>query len=148
MKRLDPEKLFVRLHQGITSERPVTGRRYTLTHSDETGELFLTIARNFAYDEVGPMRDEVLAEWRCEGNTYGLYVYVYVGGSFSRRTAEKRYNIFQTQLTLALEALRYGDRLFFRRHADLDNCPIGIYFDSIYPEFNKWEDWGTPSDYR
>lgn len=148
MKKLDPEKLFVQFRPGVTSERPVTGRRYTLTHSDETAELFLTIAREFAYDEVGPRRDEVLAEWRCEDNTYGLYLYVYVGGPFSRRTAAQRYQIFQSQLPLALEALRHGDRLFFRRHGELDKCPVVVYFDSTYHEFNKWEDWGTPADYR
>lgn len=148
MKILDPDKLSVQYRPGVTAHRPIIGRRYTLTHSDTTGELFLTIARRFAYDEIGPMRDEVLAEWRCEDDTYGWYVYVFVGGPFSRRTAAERYRIFRQELPLALEALRYGDRQFFRRYPELDASPIMVYFDSTYPEFNHWEEWGSPSDYR
>ena len=37
-----PEKLSVEYMDGATSTEPVIPRRYTLTHSDLTGELFLT----------------------------------------------------------------------------------------------------------
>jgi hypothetical protein len=44
-------------------------RCYTLTHSDTTGELFLTIGPDFDRAQISGlytrlMRDEVLAEWR------------------------------------------------------------------------------------
>ena len=56
----------------------ITGRRYTLTHSDTTGELFLTIAPEFDPGQVSGwytrfMRDEVLGEWLFEGTTVPAY---------------------------------------------------------------------------
>lgn len=41
--RLKPEKLHVGLAEGSIADGPVTPRCYTLTHSDTTGDLFLTI---------------------------------------------------------------------------------------------------------
>jgi hypothetical protein len=45
---LNPEKLFVEFRTGATSITPILGRHYTLTHSDITADLFLTIALNYA----------------------------------------------------------------------------------------------------
>ena len=60
----------------VTATEPIIGRKYTLTHSDITADLFLTIGLEYAYDEISEMRDEVLAEWQTyEGNPL-LYVYV------------------------------------------------------------------------
>ena len=47
MRRLKPEKLHVQLANGTTPAGPVAGRRYTLTHSDATGDLFLTIGLDY-----------------------------------------------------------------------------------------------------
>lgn len=63
MGKLNPEKLFVEYRPGVTATEPVMGRKYTLTHSDETADLFLTIGLEYAYDKINKMRDEVLAEW-------------------------------------------------------------------------------------
>ena len=41
--RLRPEKLHVGPAEGSIADGPVTPRCYTLTHSDTTGDLFLTI---------------------------------------------------------------------------------------------------------
>ena len=43
MSRLDPAKLQVRFHPAVERDGPMAPRRYTLTHSDLTGDLFLTI---------------------------------------------------------------------------------------------------------
>ena len=43
MSKLNPEKLSVEFRDGVTNTEPILGRRYTLTHSDITAELFLTI---------------------------------------------------------------------------------------------------------
>ena len=45
-----------------------------LTHSDITGELFLTIAAKYDYDKITDMRDEVLAEWIIVNSNYALMV--------------------------------------------------------------------------
>ena len=47
MKKLDPDKLLVEYKPGVTPISPIIPRRYTLTHSDETGELFLTIGSEY-----------------------------------------------------------------------------------------------------
>jgi hypothetical protein len=40
MSKLNPEKLSVEFRQGVTPTEPIILRRYTLTHSDITAELF------------------------------------------------------------------------------------------------------------
>ena len=147
MERLNPEKLYVKYGPGATATEPVIGRKYTLTHSDITADLFLTIGLEYAYDEINKMRDEVLAEWQTyEGNPF-LYVYVYVG-QFDPVITSIRDTVFRRELPLALEAIRYGDSEFFMEYPQLDNAPIWIYFDSPNPDYNKFEYWGTPEDYK
>ena len=148
MKKLNREKLSVSLRPGITLLNPIIPRRYTLTHSDTTAQLFLTIGKTYAYDKIGAMRDEVRAKWVFTDNQYKLYVYVYVGGPFKKNIANLRYRIFVKELPLALEALRYGDRLFFKNHPPLDFAPIWVYFESVHPEFNHTHFWGMPEHYR
>ena len=147
MERLNPEKLYVKYGPGTTATEPIIGRKYTLTHSDITADLFLTIGLTYAYDEINKMRDEVLAEWQTyEGNPL-LYVSVYVG-QFGPVITAIRDTIFRRELPLALEAIRYGDSEFFMKYPQLDNAPIWIYFDSPDPDYNKFEYWGTPKDYN
>jgi len=147
MKKLNPEKLYVEFRPGVTSVDPIIGRTYTLTHSDITADLFLTIGLMIAYDKINIMRDEVIAEWRMYNGYEIMYVYVYVDGQFGREVSAVRNTIFRRELPLALEAIRYGDRSFFIAHPELDNAPIWIHFDSKYPYYNKIENWGTPKDY-
>ena len=118
MKRLNPDKLYVEFRTGVTMTEPVIGRKYTLTHSDITADLFLTIGLQFAYDKVNAMRDEVLAEWRMNHGSPFLYVYVYVDGKFGPVVSAVRDKIFRRELPLALEAIRYGDRKFFAAHSE------------------------------
>jgi hypothetical protein len=68
MSRLRPDKLHVRCAGGVTPDGPITPRRYTLTHSDATGDLYLTIGPDYDRQQISGwytrlMRDEVLAEW-------------------------------------------------------------------------------------
>lgn len=147
MNRLNPEKLFVE-YRGVTPTEPIIPRKYTLTHSDETGDLFLTIGTKYAYDKINEMRDEVLAEWQKRNDMYVLSVFVYVDGEFGKMMAPIRYKIFKRELPLALEAIRYGDRRFFDKNPELDDAPINIYFKSSNPKYNRIEYWGTPADYK
>ena len=43
MSRLKPEKLSVEFRKGVTTTEPIIPRRYTLTPSYITADLFLTI---------------------------------------------------------------------------------------------------------
>ncbi len=148
MKKLNPDQLYVEFKNGLTMIKPVIGRKYTLTHSDITAELILTIGLRFAFEEINAMRDEVLAEWNMHHHSPFLFVYVYVDGTFGPEVTAVRDAIFRRELPLALEAIRYGDRKFFAAHPALDSAPIWIHFDSTNPLYNKFEHWGTPGDYH
>ncbi|MDF2943183.1 MAG: hypothetical protein K0S01_2041 [Herbinix sp.] len=147
MSRLDPEKLTVEFKEGVTTTEPIIPRRYTLTHSDITAELFLMIGLEYAYDKINYLRDEVRGEWIKKENGYLYYVYLYIDGHFGPTTISTRDFIFRRELPLALEAIRYGDREFFNAHPELDNSPIMVFFQSADPQYNKVENWGIFSDY-
>ncbi len=148
MKRLDPNKLSVEYKPGVTSISPIIPRRYTLTHSDETGELFLTIGPEYDYSKVNPMRDEVLGKWRYDDEQYLFFGKVYVNGKFGPIRAGIRNRIFIRELPLALEAIRSGDRKFFNAHPALKKAHIYIYFESSYPQYDRVEYWGTFQEYQ
>lgn len=112
LERLNPCKLYVELRNGATMTEPIISRKYTLTHSDITADLFLTIGTGFACDKVNAKRDEVLAEWKTNQGLPFLHVYVYVDGQFEPRVSAVRNAVFRRELPLALEAIRYGDRNF------------------------------------
>ncbi|NLP52489.1 staygreen family protein [Bacillus sp. RO1] len=147
MGKLDPEKLSLDFKPGVTTTNPMIGRKYTLTHSDKTAELFLTVGLQFAYDKITSIRDEVLAEWKISSWGIFLYVYVYVG-NYGPTINAMRNTIFRRELPLALEAIIYGDGKFFKVHPQLMNSPIWIQFDSTEPTYNRFEYWGTVMDYR
>ena len=153
MERLNPEKLHVTYLTGTTPENLVLPRFYTLTHSDRTGELFLTIGGQYDKQQISKlytrlMRDEVLAEFADDGDRLVFKVYCHVSGGLIIGTAKWRYNIFHSELPLVLEAIRYGDRTLFEKNAQLDNTPVLIHFQSTDSRFNKDENWGVMADYR
>jgi hypothetical protein len=148
MNRLNPEKLFVEYRDGVTATSPLFPRKYTLTHSDRTAELFLTIGYDYAYDKITEQRDEVLGEWT--NSKYGLLysTYVYVDSPTNPAFTPKRDEVFRRELPLALEAIRYGDAPLFKSNPYLDNIPIITYFVSSDPYYNRMEYWGTFLDYK
>jgi hypothetical protein len=128
-------------------------RLYTLTHSDITGKLFLSIGNQYDTKQISGlytrlMRDEVLAELCDEGNELMFRVYCHVSGGFVFGRAKWRYNILRSELPLALEAFRYGDKAVFELNPGLDNAPVLVYFKSTDSRFDKVENWGTIADYR
>lgn len=153
MERLNPEKLHVTYLTGTTPENLVLPRLYTLTHSDRTGELFLTIGGQYNKQQISKlytrlMRDEVLAQLADDRDRPVFKVYCHVSGGLIIGTAKWRYNIFHSELQLVLEAIRYGDRTLFEKNAQLDNTPVLIHFQSSNSRFNKDENWGVMADYR
>ena len=153
MSRLRPEKLHVQFEEGATPEGPVVPRRYTLTHSDATGDLFLTVGLEYNQAQVSGwytrfMRDEVLAEWREDQDGASLHVYCHVSGGLVLGTAAWRYAIFQHELPLVLEAFRYGDRAIYQARPELDQAAIRVHFRSARRRYRRTERWGAPADYR
>ena len=149
MSQFNPERLTVEYRDGVSATDPVISRCYTLTHSDFTGQLFLTIGTQFAWDKVNTdMRDEVLGVWKLEGNGLLFNVYVFVATKdHDVNSAIRRNEVFRRELPLALTAIRYGDRFLFDRHLYLDDALIIVNFMSIYPHLFKRECWGTFSSF-
>jgi len=152
MTQLNPLKLNDTHLTGTSPENLVIPRLYTLTHSDFTGELFLSIGNQYDRKQISGlytrlMRDEVLAELCHDGNQLTFKVYCHVSGGLIIGTARWRYNIFKHELPLALEAIRYGDRTLFEQHPELDQTPVHVYFKSTNKQFNKVENWGVIADY-
>ncbi|MFX0169605.1 MAG: staygreen family protein [Candidatus Hodarchaeota archaeon] len=151
MARLKPEKLNVR----VIPPLPLVGlhfpRRYTLTHSDRTGDLFLTIGQDYDYSQIKGwytklMRDEVLAEMVQEKERIALHVYCQVSRGLGTRGF--RETIFRRELPLVLEAIRLGDRELFDREPHLDQLDVLIHFCTKTPENDIVENWGPISQYR
>lgn len=129
-------------------------RAYALTHSDTTGELFLTIGPTVDRRQVSGwytrlMRDEVLAEWTAGADIEtALHVHCHVSGGLVVGTARWRYGILQSHMRLVLEAFRYGDRAFFSAHPEFDQAPVRVHFHSRRRRYDLVEDWGPLGDHR
>ncbi|NEU30572.1 hypothetical protein GN156_07205 [bacterium LRH843] len=149
MSKFNPERLSIEYRNSVTASGPIIPRNYTLTHSDDTGELFLTIGTQFAWDQVNPdMRDEVIGEWKANGNSLFFNIYLYIDrGEYDLNIAARRNDIFRRELPLALTAIRYGDRYLFDLYPNLDGALIIVNFMSTYPLFARQENWGDFSQF-
>ncbi|HXY74340.1 MAG TPA: staygreen family protein [Dehalococcoidales bacterium] len=142
MKRLDPAKLHIDDKLEIDSDKYELPRFYTLTHSDFTGELFLTIDNKYNRKQISGlytklMRDEVLAELVPNGDIFELKVHCHVSGGLVLGSAKWRYEIFHSELALAIEAIRYGDRSAFESNHLFDQAPVIAHFISGQKEYNQ-----------
>ncbi|MDH4221449.1 MAG: staygreen family protein [Candidatus Bathyarchaeota archaeon] len=153
MSRLNPQKLHVNYLLGVELETPIVPRRYTLTHSDMTGDLYLTIGPDYDLRQISGwytrfMRDEVLAEWKDSQDGPSLHVYCHVSGGLIFGRAGWRDAIFRSEMRLVLEAIRYGDRTLFAANPRLDHAPVLVHLQASQPRYNKTEAWGILADWR
>jgi hypothetical protein len=127
---------------------PIRGRKYTITHSDTTAELFVFVAENYAEDQITEMRDEVRVTW--EQNRKGLVLIgsVLVDGNGVKGNATIRNEIFLKEMPKALQALRQADRFIFINEPSLDRTPVFIHFISSNPEYHKTYDFGFIGNYK
>jgi hypothetical protein len=152
MRRLNPEKLHVTYLPGTDHTEPLSPRRYTLTHSDFTGDLFLSIGLEYDRRRVSHwytrlMRDEVLAEWGVDIDRHSLMVHCHVSGGVVFGWADMRNSILHREMPLALEAIRFGDRLFVQAHSDLEAAVVWVHFHAAQARYDVRESWGHLSDY-
>ena len=148
MTRLRLEKLHVDIQIDEPQHLP---RKYTLTHSDSTGDLYLMVAKEYDYEQISGwytriMRDEVLAEWKMLGEELSLHVYCHISGGLVFGGAEMREAIFRREMSLVLEAIRHGDSKFFEKNPGFDNASIIVHFQKSGKDY-KIERFGVPSDY-
>jgi hypothetical protein len=117
MTRLIPEKLHVTFLPGTGLDSLETPRYYTLTHSDTTGDLFLSIGSCYTKKQTSKlytrfMRDEVLVELAKDLSQLVLNVYCHVSGGLVLGRAKWRYGIFCFQDSI----LKRSEKLAFFYH--------------------------------
>jgi hypothetical protein len=146
------DKISVRDTAGESEALP---RRYTLTRDDRTANIFLSVGADYDPEALSRpsnrrMRDEVLAEL-TDGSRPRLMVHCFVEGP---ELAEKAANpilrrrIFEKEMPLTLAVIRYGDRFFFERRAELDEAEVIIRFEATDPRFEATCEFGRIADYR
>lgn len=148
MTKFQPNKLSVSYKDEIGTKNFLLPRKYTLTHSDESGELFLSIGKNYDLDKINyNVRDEVLGSWEKDDKEYLLITLEIDNGEEIGNTVN-RDRIFRQELTLALIAIIYGDNLLFENNKELYESPIRVKFNSKFSEYDTLEEWGQIKDYK
>ena len=148
MYKFNPNKLKVIYRQEINKKLLETPRKYTLTHSDKTANLFLTIGKTYDYKSINyNMRDEVFASWEKDDKYY-LKVKLEVDNGESLVKVILRNKIFRDELPLALKAIVYGDRLMIENNKFLYYSHVIVYFKSKIEKYNSIEEWGVLGDYK
>lgn len=152
MSELRPEKLQVTFQEGTSARELSLPRRYTLTHSDVTGDLFLTIGARYDRKQISGfytrlMRDEVLAELSDDGKGVSLHVYCHVSGGLVFGSAGWRNDILRHHMRMVIEALHYGDRKLFTANPELEQVKVWVHFASNRARYNRVEDWGLIQSY-
>jgi len=143
MKKINPQKVFTEYRDDVTKTSPIDGRKYTMTHSDTTADLFVTIGLSYAEDQINATRDEVRLEWRINLRKPILYGTVLVDDENITGFPIVRNSIFIKEMPTALQAIRYADKALFQKYPQLDKVPIYIQFSSTKPKFNKLRYFGT-----
>ncbi len=151
MIKLNPESLHTRF-DSVDSGQFSLPRRYTLTHSDRTGDMFLTVGKDFCHQQISGiytrlMRDEVLAEWREEDGGLELHVLCHVSGGVVFGSARMRLGIFKQHMRLVLEALRFGDQGIYAERPELDAARVKVHFCSKDPTIDQVQDYGPVSGF-
>lgn len=152
MSHLIPEKLHVRFIHGVHADGPKYPRAYTLTHSDLTGDLYLSIGRATNQRQVSGfytrfMRDEVLAEWNNDEQPC-LRVHCHVSGGLVFGSAGYREATFRYHMPMVLETFRYGDRKLIEKFPELGHAPVTVHFHTQQRKRGQREGWGVLDDYR
>ncbi|MEA5084393.1 MAG: staygreen family protein [Lachnospiraceae bacterium] len=148
MKVLNPQKVFVQYRDALTPYNPIISRKYTITHSDTTAELFVFISNNFAEDKITNLRDEVRVAWQQNKTKLVLMGSVLVDGTGVVGKPEIRNKIFYNEMPTALQALRQADRFLFHENPTLNSTPILIHFISSNNSYDKVYSFGVIGDYR
>ncbi len=148
MKEFNPRNVFVQYRDIMKPQEPVMSRKYTLTHSDTTAELFVFVAKNYAEDKITKLRDEVRIAWEQNEKGIALIGSVIVDGKGVIGDAFIRNKIFYNEMPTALKALRRADRFLFEKHPYLDNAPVLIHFISNNPAYDKTYNFGVIGNYK
>ncbi|MHA2357892.1 MAG: staygreen family protein [Candidatus Heimdallarchaeaceae archaeon] len=145
MVSFNPNKLKVNYLD--TDDIDILSRKYTLTHSDRTGDLFLSIGKNYDYKKLKKlyvrfMRDEVLAEWKKDDDKYELHIYTHISGGFIFGGAKLRDAIIRSHLPLVFDVIIYAERDLIKTYSFLEEASIFVHFNSKRKKYDRIENMG------
>jgi hypothetical protein len=150
---MDPARLHVTFRKGTTAAGPLSPRRYTLTHSDRTGMLFLVVGAEFDDAalrklQVRLMRDEVRGTWLFDGAGPRLELHMAAQGGLPLfGSARRRVSIFRRYRALVLAALAQGDAGLLAAHPELADATVVAVFHWRSGRSER-EDWPHLGEYR
>ncbi|MFW9922243.1 MAG: staygreen family protein [Candidatus Thorarchaeota archaeon] len=152
MSSLNPKKLHVEYMDSKNNEFSLP-RKYTLTHSDQTGDMYLTIGKHYNDEQISNwytkfMRDEVLGEWLIKNNQKELHLYFHICGGFIFGWAKLRDTIIRSHLKLVFQSIRYGEKELIQIYSELDLSPIYAHFNSKNKKYRVIEQHGFLQDYK
>jgi len=148
MRELKPQKVFVQYRDIMKPYEPVMSRKYTISHSDTTAELFVFVSEDYAEDQVTRMRDEVRVAWEQNERELILIGSVVVSGKGVMGNPQIRNRIFYNEMPTALQALRQADRFLFCNNPSLDSALVLIHFISSNPAYDKMYNFGAIGNYK
>jgi hypothetical protein len=130
------------------------GRRYTLTHNDLTGNLTLSIGREYNRQQLDGwytriLRDEVLAEWRltADGGPLSLHVFCHVSGEEGWPAPPALRNfIFQREMTLVLDSIAHAERALLDAQPAAAAAHVFVHLISDLEDLNRIVAWGQLGD--
>lgn len=122
------------------------GRKYTLTHCDETGMRFLFIGSEYAEEAYDELRDEVVAHWEKLDDIYFLKVFCPLSCAKSKYSTDERLQIFRRHMPRVLKAIIGGDLHYINSTQGLLDAANHIYY--CYDEDHEvFENMGIVKEY-
>ena len=141
-------EVYVEYRNYVTTTSPLEGRTYTMTHSDDTGDLFVTIGLTYAVDKTNELQDQVYLTWMPMDDKYFLYGEVMIDGENISGDPKIRNDIFRREMPLALRAIYVADQPLYTAYPELNNTPVLINFKSADPRYNKLYSYDTIASYN
>ncbi|KFM29124.1 hypothetical protein F751_5480 [Auxenochlorella protothecoides] len=166
-----PSKLRVALAPDMRASRPhpdFPSRKYTLTHNDITGNLFLSIGPCYNQRQLSRLytrllRDEVLAEWLPHGGdlhavagpgtaqprqAMSLHVHCHVSGGTAWTWAPPglRSAIFRREMGVVLAALAWAERDLLSTCPAAAQAHVVVHLHSHQQAHDRTLAWGRLGD--
>ncbi|WP_158540657.1 staygreen family protein [Romboutsia weinsteinii] len=127
--------LNVNIVKPLTSTGPILFRRYTLVHSENDNDLYLTIATQYGSDPI--KYDEVYGQWAwVDGDVHVLTLFVLIGYE-SYEVSKARYELLLNKLPNDVSAIINGDCKFLEANQNLMDSHVSMRFISSHDDFNK-----------
>lgn len=149
MEKLQSGQFTVMIVPPATSFGPVDGRKYTMKWSEEGNAQVLTIetANNMLGFNTNK-GDQLRLEWMPKLGEYVLVGIVYMDeGHENEERVRNRYNQWKTSIPEMLSFIIQSDFALFQHVPWLLDAPILVQFNSVFEQYSKLINFGTPRNY-